>query len=118
MIEAPEKFQELNTTIPDQIYDQCKAWDRPTSGNVVGTYSTTDFKGQPWGPFPLKMGWTPKAIGALAGCIITFLVGLATIIWYGWGSLDEEDMEEEVKRAVDRKQAAKANGWRARVLRK
>jgi iron transport multicopper oxidase len=53
-VEAPEKFQE-NTTIPQVIYDQCKLWDRPTSGNVVGHDSTTDFKGEPWGPFPLVM---------------------------------------------------------------
>ena len=53
MIEAPELFQ--TQTIPQQIYDQCKYWDLPTSGNVVGLNSTTDFKGQPWGPFPLVM---------------------------------------------------------------
>lgn len=54
MIEAPEKFQE-NTTVPQVLYDQCKYWGLPTSGNVVGLNSTTDFSGQPWGPFPLVM---------------------------------------------------------------
>lgn len=103
MIEAPEKFQ-AQTTLPDQITDQCKWWNLPTSGNVVGLNSTTDFKGQPWGPFPLVMGWTPKAIGALAGCIITAIIGFATLVWYGWGELDEEELEEEVKRNVASKQ--------------
>lgn len=54
MIEAPEEFQK-NTTVPKQLYDQCQYWNKPTSGNVVGLNSTTDFSGQPWGPFPLVM---------------------------------------------------------------
>lgn len=53
-------------------------------------------------------GWTPKAIGALAGCIITFLLGLATIIWYGTGELDDAEIEEEVKRKVEMKQNKKS----------
>lgn len=51
------------------------------------------------------MGWTPKAIGALAGCIITALLGFATIVWYGWGALDEAEMEEEVRRKLEAKKA-------------
>ncbi|KAL7418969.1 ferroxidase fet3 [Cryptotrichosporon argae] len=102
MIEAPETFQ-ANTTIPSQMYDHCAFWDRPTTGNVVGLNSTTDFKGQPWGPWPIKMGWTPKAIGALAGCIITALLGFATIAWYSSGELDEREIEEEVRRKVEAK---------------
>ncbi|ORX38813.1 Cupredoxin [Kockovaella imperatae] len=98
MIEAPEYFQ--SQTIPEQLYDQCKYWDLPTSGNVVGLNSTTDFKGQPWGPFPIIMGWTPKAIGALVGCIITAIVGFLTVVWYGHGGLDESEIEEEVRRKM------------------
>lgn len=106
MIEAPEQFQsDSASSVPSQITDQCKWWGKGTEGNVVGKFSTTDFKGQPWGPFPLKMGWTPKAIGALAGCILTAIVGVATIVWYASGELDEEELEEEVKREVERKKA-------------
>lgn len=43
------------------------------------------------------MGWTPKAIGALAGCIITALLGFATVVWYGWGGVDEAEIEEEIR---------------------
>ncbi|EIW71885.1 multi-copper oxidase, partial [Tremella mesenterica DSM 1558] len=122
-IEAPEAFQGnvpgvANTTIPQVFYDQCKYFDLPTSGNVVGKFSTSDFKGEPSGPFPLKMGWTPKAIGALAGCIITFLIGVATIIWYGWGTLEEEDVEEEIRRKVALKQAQGSKGFLSRFSRK
>ncbi|OXG27098.1 acidic laccase [Cryptococcus neoformans Bt15] len=105
MIEAPEAFQALASSVPEQITDQCRWWHKGTEGNVVGKFSTTDFAGQPWGPWPLKMGWTPKAIGALAGCIIAALLGIATIVWYASGELDEEELEEEIKREVERKKA-------------
>lgn len=38
--------QKLN--MPQEMIDHCKAQDIPTSGNVVGKNSTTDFKGQPY----------------------------------------------------------------------
>jgi iron transport multicopper oxidase len=102
-IEAPEQMQE-KLTVPQFMLDQCAAQNIPTTGNVVGKMSTTDTKGEAWGPVPLKMGWTPKAIGALAGCIITFLVGVISIIWYGHGSLSEDELEEEVRRHIEQKQ--------------
>ncbi|WWD18251.1 hypothetical protein CI109_102701 [Kwoniella shandongensis] len=104
-LEAVETFQAENTTdiIPNQIYDQCKAWGSHTEGNIVGTFSTTDFKGQMLGPYPLVMGWTSKAIGALAGCIITALLGFAAIVWYASGELDEAELEEEMKRKQELK---------------
>lgn len=57
LIEAPEKMQELAATnpIPQQMLDHCAYWGMPTSGNIVGKNSTTDFAGEPWGPFPLQM---------------------------------------------------------------
>lgn len=57
LIEAPERFQELasQNPVPQQMLDQCKHWGMATKGNIVGTMSTTDFKGQPWGPFPIVM---------------------------------------------------------------
>ena len=53
-VEAPERFQQ-NTTIPQAFYDQCSFWDMPSTGNVVGLNSTTDFRNQPLGPYPLVM---------------------------------------------------------------
>ncbi|WVQ69566.1 uncharacterized protein L199_007786 [Kwoniella botswanensis] len=106
-LEAVDAFQATNTTdnsVPQQVVDQCNYWKTPTSGNIVGKFSTTDFKGQPYGPFPLKMGWTSKAIGALAGCIITVLLGIATIVWYASGELEESELEEEVKYKLEAKQ--------------
>jgi iron transport multicopper oxidase len=54
-IEAPEKLQETLSNVPQKMYDHCEYWKMPTSGNIVGKMSTTDFAGQPLGPFPLKM---------------------------------------------------------------
>ena len=54
-IEAPEKFQETNTSVPEVLRQHCEYWNTPTIGNVVGKMSTSDFAGQPWGPFPLVM---------------------------------------------------------------
>ncbi|WVN89190.1 uncharacterized protein L203_104406 [Cryptococcus depauperatus CBS 7841] len=102
LVEAPERFAEEKANVPERIYDHCRAWKMGTEGNVVGTYSVSDFDGQPWGPFPLKMGWTRRAIGALAGCILTALIGMATIGWYASGELDEEEMEAEVRWAVNK----------------
>lgn len=109
-IEAPEVMQK-NLTVPQFMLDQCASMNVPTSGNVVGKMSKTDFKGEPYGPHVLKMGWTPKAIGALAGCIISFLAGVAAIIWYGHGGFSEEELEEEVRRQIDQKQK-KVPVWR------
>lgn len=103
-IESPDYMQK-NLTMPKAMLDQCAAQNIPTSGNAVGLMSTTDLKGQPLGPYALKMGWTPKAIGALAGCIITALLGFLTVVWYSWGDIDEEDLENEVKRKQELKAA-------------
>ncbi|WVR04856.1 hypothetical protein IAU60_001868 [Kwoniella sp. DSM 27419] len=105
-LEAVDMFQQTNQTtnaVPQQVKDQCHWWGSASEGNIVGTYSTTDFKGQPYGPFPLVMGWTPKAIGALAGCIITVILGFLTIVWYASGELDEAAIEDEVKYKLEAK---------------
>lgn len=52
-------------------------------------------------------GWTPKAKGALAGCVLTALLGMLTVCWYALGGqLDADEVEEEVQRALEKKQAA------------
>jgi hypothetical protein len=49
--------------------------------------------------------WTPKAIITMIACVITALLGFGTVIWYGSGDLDEAEIEEEVKRKMEAKQA-------------
>ncbi|KAK8847393.1 hypothetical protein IAR55_005251 [Kwoniella newhampshirensis] len=106
LIEAPERFQE-DTVIPNTIKDHCAYWGLPTSGNVVGTESTTEFKGQPWGPFPLVIGWTPKAILSIVACIVSALIGCVTVVWYASGELDSKDMEDEIRKKLEQKKKRK-----------
>ncbi|ODO09662.1 hypothetical protein I350_01875 [Cryptococcus amylolentus CBS 6273] len=105
-IEAPEKFQE-NTVVPQTIVDHCEYWGLPTSGNVVGLNSTTDFKGQPWGPLPLVIGWTKEAVFSLFLCIASALIGTYTVLWYNQDKMDHRDMEEQIRRKMEAKRAKK-----------
>lgn len=61
--------------IPQVMNDQCTALGIPVTGNSVGKMSLTDFAGAVRGPYPQILGWRPKGIGALAGCILTALLG-------------------------------------------
>ena len=59
------------------------------SQNVVGRNSTTDFEGQPSGPFPPKddSSWRPHAIHAVALTILAAMLGVtAAAIWYALGT--------------------------------
>ena len=42
------------------MIDHCEALNIPATGNIVGLMSTTDFKGEPYGPWPQVLGWRPK----------------------------------------------------------
>ncbi|KAI5479835.1 laccase [Pseudohyphozyma bogoriensis] len=102
-IEAPTEAQEI-MTLPDQVIDQCAAQGIATSGNIAGKNSTTDLKGEALGPYPQNNGWHAKGIGAMAGCILTALVGMAGVVWYAFGGqLDAEDVEDEVRRELEAK---------------
>lgn len=44
-------------------------------------------------------------IGALTGCILAAVLGMATVAWYAWGGhISDEEVEEQVRR----QQAAKS----------
>ena len=86
----PEAQQSLY--IPPQLTEQCRA---------LGI-STTDFTGlRASEPKPLESGWTAKAVGAFVGCAISAIVGILTVLVYGWsgeGAELEEEEEEEKER--------------------
>ncbi|KAF8886132.1 ferroxidase [Infundibulicybe gibba] len=103
-IEAPLEAQQRNT-VPQKMYDNCQALNHPFSGNAAGFASTTNLEGLPLGPFPQKLGWFPKGIGAMAGCVLTAVVGMASVIWYAFGgSISEEEIEREVREAIAKKE--------------
>nr|UOP57150.1 putative iron transport multicopper oxidase [Thecaphora frezii] len=93
-IEAPDVMQQ-RLQLPAGTIEQCQAAGQPTTGNAAGINSTTDFEGLRKGPKELESGWTPRAVGAFTGCIITALVGLASVIVYGWKDEDEDEDEDE-----------------------
>ncbi|TDL21948.1 Fet3 protein [Rickenella mellea] len=106
---------------PPELIQQCAAQGIPTSGNAAGHNSTTDLSGLKLGPFEQKLGWRPKGIGAMAGCVLTAVIGMATVVWYALGGhISEEEMEEEIRHAQDAK-AARGGGvgkrLRAKIFR-
>jgi len=97
LVEAPLTMQQRNS-VPQYLYDQCQDLDKPISGNAAGHASVTDLSGLPLGPYPQVLGWHPKGIGAMAGCVLTAVIGMATVIWYSLGGhISEEEMEHEVR---------------------
>ena len=61
---------------------------------LTSSSQTTNFAGLRKEPTFLETGWTPRAVGALVGCIITALIGLATVVAYGlMGSAEDEEEE-------------------------
>ncbi|KAF4616730.1 hypothetical protein D9613_008665 [Agrocybe pediades] len=105
IIEAPLQAQQFVDRIPTALYDHCKALDKPISGNAAGLASATDLKGLPLGPFPQRLGWRPKGIGAMAGCVLAAVVGMMSVVWYALGGhITEEEMEHEVREALAAKE--------------
>ncbi|CAE7080286.1 unnamed protein product [Rhizoctonia solani] len=83
-IEAPNYIQQW-TKPPQYYFDQCKMLGIPTSGNAAGHNSTTDLSGLTIGPFPQKLGWNAGGIGAMTGCVLSAVLGIATVVWYSMG---------------------------------
>ncbi|EPQ53867.1 ferroxidase [Gloeophyllum trabeum ATCC 11539] len=112
IIEAPLEFQQRTLAaggIPSYIGEQCAAQGMPTSGNAAGHASATDLSGLPEGPFPQHNGWHPKGVGAMFGCVLTAVIGMATVTWYSFGG---NLTDEEVERETRERQAKKAERGR------
>lgn len=89
----------------DTLIDQCKTLSVPTSGNAAGnTVDITNLSGWTLGPFQQVLGWRPKGIGAMAGCVLTATLGMLTVVWYALGGhISEEEMEHEVRQQQEEK---------------
>ena len=102
-LEAPLIAQERNT-IPDTIAEQCQELSIPVSGNAAGHSDIADFAGWTLGPYQQNNGWHSKGIGAMAGCVLTAVLGMLTVVWYALGGhISEEDMEHEVRQHQEAK---------------
>ncbi|KAK7059673.1 hypothetical protein R3P38DRAFT_3341270 [Favolaschia claudopus] len=98
LIEAPLEAQKFVGNIPSFIQDNCKALGLPVSGNAAGHEDPADLSGLKTGPFPQNNGWHSKGIGAMAGCVLTAVLGMLTVVWYALGGhITEEEQEKEVR---------------------
>lgn len=96
-IEAPLEAQQRNA-IPQYMYDQCATLGVPTTGNAAGHIDPLDLSGLAEGPYEQVLGWRPRGIGAMAGCVLTAVLGMLTVVWYALGGqISEEEMEHEVR---------------------
>ena len=60
-----------DASVPQFFKDQCASLDLPSQGNAAGNQDPNDLKGLPEGPFPQILGWRPKGIGAMFGCVLS-----------------------------------------------
>lgn len=95
----------IPNAIPQFMYDQCKAQGLPASGNAAGHASITDFSGLPLGPYPQVLGWHSRGIGAMAGAVLTAVIGMMTVTWYTLGGhISEAEMEHEARLELEAKE--------------
>ena len=83
-IEAPTEMQTLIHP-PTYVAEQCGMLGFPTSGNAAGHYDSTDLSGLLSGPHRQVLGWTPKGIAALSGCVVAALSGMTSVGLYAFG---------------------------------
>ena len=57
-------------SVPQFVRDHCATLKLPTQGNAAGNEDPNNLKGLPQGPFPQILGWRPKGIGAMFGCVV------------------------------------------------
>ncbi|TFK41495.1 Fet3 protein [Crucibulum laeve] len=113
LIEAPLEAQQHISQVPPVMFDHCKTLNKPFAGNAAGFASTDNLKGLPLGPFPQKLGWHPKGIGAMAGTVLSAVLGMAAVIWYALGGhISEDEIEHEVRTKLDAKAAKGQNSRR------
>ncbi|KAL0568315.1 ferroxidase fet3 [Marasmius crinis-equi] len=107
IIEAPLEAQSYAPNFPQKLKDNCQTLGKPISGNAAGNQGTgpDDLHGLKTGPFPQRLGWRPKGIGAMAGCVLTAVLGVGTVVWYsGGGGLSDEELEREEAERLDEKE--------------
>lgn len=79
-ITAPDVAQQ-RMTLPQAFKDICEAGGTPAVGNAAGKQGL-DLSGAPSGITLIYDGFTAKGKGAMAACILSALIGMASIIWY------------------------------------
>ncbi|KAI7869586.1 Cupredoxin [Spinellus fusiger] len=97
-IEAPTVLQQ-RMTLPQVFNDVCSSGNIPYSGNAAGREGL-DLRGAPDGVYTIYDGFTAAGKGAMAGCILAAILGMATILWYARS--DSEAKGREIMEAKKR----------------
>ena len=107
-VEAAPIAQQRSSSLPQALADQCRALGLPASGNAAGHASATDLSGLPLGPYQQKVGWQPKGIGAMAGCVLAAVLGMISVVWYALGGeVTDEEIAEQVQAKREKKEKRK-----------
>ncbi|KII91245.1 hypothetical protein PLICRDRAFT_104957 [Plicaturopsis crispa FD-325 SS-3] len=104
LIEAPLSAQS-SLHPPQFMYDHCASLSTPSTGNAAGHASTTDLSGLALGPYPQVLGWHPRGIGAMAGCVLSAVLGMCAVVWYALvgGVIGDEEVEREERERLAQK---------------
>ncbi|KAI9272916.1 multicopper oxidase-domain-containing protein [Phascolomyces articulosus] len=87
-VEAPDVAQQ-RMQIPSSMNDMCTAGGISATGNAAGKEGL-DLSGAPSGVTLIYDGFTARGKGAMAGCIIAALLGIASIIWFAHADPQKE----------------------------
>jgi len=113
LIEAPLRAQTAAAiTFPPILNSHCAALNIPYTGNAAGHNSTTDLTGLHVGPFPQVLGWKPKGIVAMTACVLSAILGMASVCWYVMSGAvdDEKEVERQVRERMELKAQKKREG--------
>lgn len=88
MIEAPELL--AKQYVPQASFDLCTEQGISTIGNAAGNSDLYNLQGQIKPPGPLPSGFTGRGIAAMFFSVLSALIGMATIAWYGLHQLDSD----------------------------
>lgn len=101
MIEAPTDLQST-LSIPADHLEACASQNIPTAGNAAGnTHNLLNLTGEDVPPGPLPAGFTARGIVALVFSVISALVGMAVIAWYGALEIGQKEPKPETVEEIE-----------------
>lgn len=95
LIEAPELL--ALQTVPTESYDLCTAQGINILGNAAGRSELTDLTGQISPPGPIPDGFTARGIVAMFFTVLSALIGMFTIAWYGLQQLEADSTKSSAR---------------------
>ncbi|KFY24514.1 hypothetical protein V491_02129 [Pseudogymnoascus sp. VKM F-3775] len=100
MVEAPLEMQKT-ISIPEDHYKACDLAGTGVKGNAAGnTEDLLDLTGENKPPGRIPDGFTPKGIVAMTFSIVSALLGVAFIAWYGLADMGTAEKEKERRRVA------------------